>query len=718
MKVNLVIWYRLRWPREVLAAQVEQIFLTISAIAGTPVVVETIGTPNHVEHFLALPRGRVGNIISQLRVCLPGLAIEKANQPQSLLNKAIELKLSTRLRPLNTDNFENVSKALLTALSHLGVDERLVLQWVLVRNLSAVPVSNKVEVSNEYWPSYLIDVLWGRKRFVDSEFRNALRSKKSVSGWQVVGRIGVRATSNSRQRQLIRQVLGALRTANTAGVSFRAHSANPNKIKSIQLRWFVPLRLNAIELATISSWPIGATSGLPVAKVGSKMLPPSKAISTKGRIIGEAIFPGQERPLAITARDSLRHLHILGPTGSGKSTLLLNLAIQDMEANRGVAVIEPRGDLITDILKRVPTHRVKDVVLLDPTDDKQPVGMNPLSVNNCSAELVADQLLGVFHSLYASNWGPRTQDILGSALLTLARNKNMTLTALPLLLTNAGFRRKMVATINDPIGLEPFWASYENWSESERTIAISPVMNKLRPFLLRPQVRSIIGQANPRFDVRDLFTKRRILLVNLAKGELGPETSALLGSLVIAQLWQATLGRSVILPEKRHPVFIYVDEFQDYLRLPTDFADALAQARGLGVGFVLAHQYMHQLDVPMRSAVMNNAQSRIAFRLPHEDAKFIAAGSNLDLEDFQSLEAYNCYVQLLAQNTIQPWCSAHTLLPKVYSSDIEQVRSISRSTYGIDRDLVEASIRKLVYGEKTIPVNNLGRRRRNSGDSS
>lgn len=715
---SLLIWYRLRWPRQVSVEQVEQAFLLLRATAGTPVLIETVGSANSVEHRLALPRDRVGSVIQQLQACLRGLGVEAIDHYGEAVNRAVELRLSTRHRPLNTDDPERVSTALLTALSHLGANERLVLQWVLARQLPSTPVPSQINASYESWLVELLDTVSGKTRTADSESRSALRSKQGVSGWRGVGRIGVLANSNARQSQLIRQVLGALRTAEAPGVSFRARSTSPNRITSARVPWFIPLRLNAHELATVAGWAIGATNELPVAKVGSRMLAPTKAIPSTGRIVGEATFPGRERPLAISARDSLRHLHLLGPTGSGKSTLLLNLVTQDMEAGRGVAVIEPRGDLIADILKHVPAHRVGDVVLLDPTDDKQPVGLNPLSTHGRSPELVADQLLGVFHSLYAANWGPRTQDILGSALLTLARNPGMTLVALPLLLTNPAFRRRMVASIDDPIGLEPFWASYENWSEAERTTAISPVMNKLRPFLLRPQVRAIIGQAKPRFDVRDVFTKRRILLVNLAKGELGPETAALLGSLVVAQLWQATLGRSAIIPEKRHPVFIYVDEFQDYLRLPTDFADALAQARGLGVGFVLAHQYMHQLDTAMRSAVMNNVQSRIAFRLPNEDAKLIAAGSNLEPEDFQSLVAYHCYVQLLAQNSVQPWCSGRSLLTDTYPSDATLIRSASRDAYGIDRDEVETSIRELAFGEKPQQSGDLGRRRRTSGDVS
>jgi hypothetical protein len=480
----------------------------------------------------------------------------------------------------------------------------------------------------------------------------------------------------------------------------------------------MPLRLNAIELAVLSGWPVGPTTDLRIAKVGSRLAPPSSAIPTHGRVIGEATFPGDERRLSLLPSDALRHLHVLGPTGSGKSTLLLNLIVQDIEAGRAVVVIEPKGDLIEEVLQHIPADRAQDVVVIDPTDDRQPVGLNPLSPSGRSPELVADQLLGVFHALFARHWGPRTSDILSAALLTLARSPGMTLAALPLLLSDASFRRTLLANIDDPIGLEPFWATYEAWSEPERTAAIAPAMRRLRPFLLRPDLRAIIGQARPRFDVRQVFTERKILLVNLSKGLLGPETAALLGGLVVTQLWQATLGRSAIAPGRRHAVFIYTDEYQEYLNLPTDFADALAQARGLGVGFVLAHQYMRQLDLAMRSAVLANAQSRVAFRLANEDARLIAAGSDLDPEDFQSLGAFQCYVQLVSGGAVRPWCSACTRLPDRTTSDPERIRASSRAQFGIDRDEVESDIRRLVYPPRKIRDDDIGPQRRDSGASS
>ncbi len=608
---------------------------------------------------------------------------------------------------------------MLTALAHLRRGERLSIQWVLGRSLAPVAVPNRLDgLGRESWLGALLLAPFAPPQPADVELRNALRAKHSEPGWQAVGRVAAKAKSAGRERQLIRQVIGALGSAEAPGVSFRVRPISASRVIVASVpRWLWPLRLNASELATVSAWPVALTGELPVKMVGSRLVAPSAAIPRKGRVIGRATFPGRERPLALTPTDSLRHLHALGPTGSGKSTLLLNLIVQDIAAGRAVVVIEPKGDLIADVLQRIPSDRIADVVLLDPTDTERPVGLNPLALGGRSPELAADQLLGLFHSLYIAHWGPRTHDILGASLLTLARLPGMTLAALPLLLTDAGFRRRVLPRVSDPIGLGPFWSGFEAWSEAERTAAIAPVMNKLRPLLLRPELRAIIGQTRRSFDLRRVFTQRKILLVSLSKGLLGPETSALLGSLVVSQLWQAILGRAAIAPERRHPVFVYVDEFQDYMHLPLDFADALAQARSLAVGFVAAHQYMHQLDPAMRSAVLANAQSRVAFRLPSEDARVVAADSTLTPEDFQSLGAFQCYAQLVAKAAVQPWCSAKTLLPGKPVSDPAVVWAASRSVYGVDRAEIEADLHKLFVGRRQANGDDLSPRRRDTGDA-
>lgn len=717
MRLAPLSWYRLRWPREVEPEQLAEICRLLAAIAGRPIVLEAVGSAASVQHRLALPEGRAETVARQLQASLPGLALERLGaHPVLAVSRAVELRLSTRLRPLSTDEAASVSRALLTALAYPNRGESLALQWVLGRSLPSVAVPNRVSgLSPESWLGALLLAPFRAPGAADAEVRAALRMKQSAPGWRAVGRIAVQSSTPSRERQLIGQLLGALRQSEAPGVRWWAVRVRRRPVEQATAAWRWQLHLTAPELAAVAAWPIGLTSSLPVDRLASRPVAPSRLIPRSGRVIGRANFPGQDRPLALKPSDSLRHLHALGPTGSGKSTLLLNLITQDLAAGRAVVVIEPKGDLIADVLARIPAGRLDDVVLLDPTDSERPVGLNPLALGGRSPELAADQLLGLFHALYSAHWGPRTQDILGASLLTLARIPGMTLAALPVLLSDARFRRQVVPRVADPLGLGSFWSTFEGWREQERLSAIAPVMNKLRPLLMRPDLRAIIGQARPRFGLHQVFSQRKILLVNLATGQIGPETAALLGSLVIGQLWQATLGRSAIALERRHPVTVVLDEFQTYLHLPLDLADALAQARGLGVGFALAHQYLHQLDPAMRSAVLANAQSRVAFRLPSEDARIIAAGSSLAPDDFQGLGAFEAYAQLVVDAAVQPWCSLRTVPPGEPQSDPAAVRAASRAAYGVDRAEIEADLLRLVTGSRSRPLDDLAPRRRKEG---
>lgn len=719
MKRVPLVWHTLRWPRDVRPEDLAEVMRLLATTAGSPMILEAVGRPGAVEHRLAIPEGRHGNVAHQLRAALPGLRVDALPSRSPVpVERAVELRLSTAHRPLRTTDLTAVSRSVLAALSDVGAGETLTLTWVLGPTLLPIAVPNKVEqISGNSWVRDIALTAIGKEITVDADARNALKVKQAEAGWKAAGRIGVQATAPSRQRQLVRQVLAALRSTEAPGVAFWVRSRHPSTVADARVPWRFPLRLNATEVAGLSGWPAGATSELPVERQSSRLLPPSRAIPTRGRVVGEATFPGKERPLALTATAGLRHTYVLGPSGVGKSTLLARSIGDDIAAGRAVVVIEPKSDLIREVLAHIPSSRIDDVVLISPDDDSGTVGLNPLAGSTRNPELVADRLLAVFKGLYGASFGPRTTDIASAALHTLAQVPNMSLAGLPLILTDAAFRRRCLAHIDDPIALGPFWAAFENWSDAARTEAIAPLLNKVRPFLLRPQLRAVLGQSRPKFNVLDVFVKKRVLLVDCSKGALGPETSALLASLVIASVWGATLQRSTIPPERRHPISVYLDEFQDFLRLPTDLGDALAQARGLGVGFTLANQYLHQLDPAMRSAVLANAQNKICFRLADEDARVLATkGSGLGAEDFASLDAYECYTQLVADGTVQPWCSIRSLPLEPATSDADVIRRVSRERYGRARADVEAEIRTLAsIPSGTTGGDDLGPRRRRRG---
>jgi uncharacterized protein DUF87 len=712
------VWREIHWPAE-LASEVALDLLrqlaTDHFVRFLAVEVEAAG--GRVVHRIGVPAPAVRRVEQLVDALVPGTAVTSVGA-RSEFAAAWRVDLSAGHRPLQVAEPERVARAVLAAITASTGKEAIVIQWLLGRAHGPRPVSAATPASivEPWWRPLLA----GSEAKLDAERRRALETKRSDHAFACLGRVAISAATASRTRALAVGVLAGLRIAEAPGIGIKLLKEPSHRFNDVVLPWRWPYVLNVSELVGLLGWPLGDQPLPGVPRDASRWLRPDPRIQPHRRVLGEATAPGENRQVGLSIDDARQHLHVLGPTGTGKSTLLANLICQDIAAGRGVVVIEPKGDLVADVLARIPAHRLEDVVVLDPTETDYPVGLNPLSSRGRRPELIADQVLTVFHGLWQQNWGPRMQDILHASLLTLAGRGDASLCVLPALLTNPGVRRRLLAGIDDPIALEPFWAWFEAISDAERLQAIAPVLNKLRPFLLRKSVRAIVGQVEPRFRIDEVFTKRKIVLVSLAKGLIGPEAAALLGSLFVAELWQAVLARAGVPAERRHPVIVYADEFQDYVHLPTDMADALAQARGLGVGLTLAHQHLAQLPANLRAAVLANARSRVCFQLAGEDAQLMArsAGDKLKSIDFQRLGRFEAYAQLVAGGQLTDFASIRTLPMASPISDPEAVRTASRQRYGRPVAEVEAEIRKLVEGEPQSGSDDVRPRRRGLGGSS
>jgi len=344
-------------------------------------------------------------------------------------------------------------------------------------------------------------------------------------------------------------------------------------------------------------------------------------LPTSGLVIGRADFPGMERPVAVGFTDLLRHLYAIGPTGTGKSTLATALVTQQMKAGYGVCVIDPKGDLIKDLLDRIPAGREDDVIIVDPTDSR-PVGINLLDGPENEDDLTADQVVGVFSRRFASTWGPRTDDIARAGVLTLLTDPASTLADLPVLFAKPAFRRGLVGKVTDP-ALAQFWQAFESWSEAERAHNTAPLLNKARAVLMRRPVRAIVGQPST-ISLDVVLREGRILLINLSVGLLGEDAASLLGGLVFARLWAAVQRRTLLPPDERHPFFCTLDEFQTLVTIPTPLADVLALARGYGFGLTLLHQNLSQLPPEIRQAALANCRTKVVFACGATDATVLA----------------------------------------------------------------------------------------------
>jgi hypothetical protein len=699
-------WRELHWQRPLDSDRATAVLRHWAADQRSPqIILETRATKAGITYLLGATAVRAaGAVLGDLARLTP-LSSGTGRRP---VVGAIRLKASTRHRPLRTDDLTAASRAVLHGLTLVRADEALVLQVMLgARRIPlAVPNQSPSSVVMPWW-----QVAWhGNGGQIDGEKRSALRSKVSDHGFACTVRLGVVANTPERRKTLLLGLLAGLRTSEAAGIKLSAVGERPARLNAATRPWRWPLRLGVGELAALTGWPFGDDDlpGQPAAH--PKRLPPAPGTTGTGRVVATASAPGIEAQLTLSVPNALHHLHAIAPTGAGKSNLLLNLICQDIQAGRAVVVIEPKGDLVTDVLARIPDSRRDDVVVLDPSD-AMPVGLNPLSTAGRRPELVADGVLAIFKQLYGTAVGARSQDILYAGLLTLAQRPDASLVMLPLLLSNPGFRRSLTAGIRDPLTLEPFWAAYEAWSEAERVTAIAPVMNKLRP-LLRPGLRGVLGQRQPKFTISQVFTEKKILLVPLQRGVIGSEAAGLLGSLVVAELWQTILGRGKVPAAHRHPVMVYIDEVQDYLHLPTDLGEALAQARGYGVAFNLAHQFLDQLPRDMRAAVLANARSRVCFQLPHDDATVLAKGHpELAAEDLTTLGQYEVYASLFSGGKVTPYASGSTLAPSKPTANVPDLRRRSRERYGQPLDEIEAGFAALIEGSGS-QLGSPGRRRR------
>jgi Helicase HerA, central domain len=427
------------------------------------------------------------------------------------------------------------------------------------------------------------------------------------------------------------------------------------------------------ELAALAHLPADvAIPGLVRASAREVSSPPG--VSAGEKPLG---ITSSGRRVGIAVADARHHLHILGPTGVGKSTLIAQLALADFHARRGAVVIDPKGDLVDDLLARIPPGEEDNVDLLNPADT-EPLTLNLL--DNPDRNLGIDQLVSIFRRVFERDWGPRTDDIFRSALLTLtATVPAATLADVPRLLSDGEWRAPLIAQIDDPVGLGPFWDWYQELPDSGRSQAVGPLLNKLRAFLLRRPVRAIVTHPNTTLDIPGALNDGRLLLARLPKGTLGEDTSRLLGSMIVARAWQAGQARATLAPDRRPDCSLYVDEVHNYLSLPTPLDEVLAEARGYHVSFCLAHQHLAQLTPELRAGIDANARTKVYFQLSQEDAHHLERelAPELSEYDLANLPRYTAAVRIVHHGQpSRPFTLTTQDLPTAQTGRTETVRAI------------------------------------------
>jgi hypothetical protein len=647
-----------------------------------------------IRHLLGTRATEIHSLRQMLADLIPGSVLTTPNADASEPRPEVEVVGRLHIQPpglpLLIDTTEATSRALLSALAtRLHEAEAIVLQIVLgPRHAPRIVPADIPDPT-----ATLMQVVARGDRPASHETRTRIKERLSQGGFGATIRIGSASPDAGRRRRFIVSLLSSLSTAQSPGVHLTLAREPARRLNEARLPWHWPLHLSVPELIGLLAFPLGDGDFPGLPPIHPKALRATDGVHTGPRVFAESAAPGDYRRIGIAAGDQMFHAVSYGPSGSGKTTVALHLIMADIEAGRPVVVLDPKKQLIDDIASRIPDHRLGDVVILDASDD-QPVGFNPLDVTGRDPDVVVDGILAVFEAVFQNGWGPRTADIFSACLRTLARastkNRPATLMDLPTLLTDAKFRRTQVGRVRGDVALAGFWAWFDSQSPAAQAAAIAPPLNKLRQLLLRPALIRMLDQREGKFRLRDLFRDNKIVLVPLNEGLIGPGTAGLLGSLVIADIWQATQERASDPSAGTRPGMVYVDEAPRFLNLPVSLADALAVSRSLSVGWFLAAQFRSQFPPALKGAVDMNARSKIQFATEYDDARDTARLTrDLTPDDFLALPKYHAYANLVADGHPSGWALVKTLPPPPATTDPELVRAVARANYAQD---VQASI--------------------------
>jgi TraM recognition site of TraD and TraG/Type IV secretion-system coupling protein DNA-binding domain len=526
----------------------------------------------------------------------------------------------------------------------------------------------------------------------------AMVTKMASPQWEVAIRYAV-ATTAGDTPSLRGQLRGRAHSLASAFALYagrnwlaRQRLRHPEVINS---RWMRRGGLLSVpELASLAHLPLDdAVPGL--ERAGARAVPPPPGVPATApgvKPIGDT-DAGAPRPAGLAVADARHHVHIIGATGSGKTTLLLNMVLADVAAGRGALVIDPKGDMITDLLARIPERAAGRVVLFDPDDDGPRPCLNVL--DGPAPELVTDHLTGIFRRIYTDFWGPRTDDVFRSACLTLLHagrrlHEPPTLADVPILLADAKKRRVYTGLLDDDV-LLGFWSWYDGLSDAARAQVVGPLLNKLRAFLLRGFVRSAIAGGPSTVDMASVLNGG-LCLVRLPKGILGDDTVQLLGSFIVAATWRAVSHRVRHDPAARRDAALYLDECQNFLMLPHGLPDMLAEARAYRLSLVLAHQDLAQLPRELREGISANARSKIFFSCSPEDARDLQRHTSptLTAHDLSHLGLYQAAARLVVAGQETPAFTLRTRrAAPAAAGRAELIRRAAREAYGLSGDRLQ-----------------------------
>lgn len=669
----------------------------LGGVSGLPtnsrVVLEVVGDGDGIRHYLRAERATIEMLRSHMRGVLPGVRLEPVEaETAASWKKAARVRWSGFHPLLRGDRSAETAAALLGALSGLRPAERIMLRWTLrpARGPYMSERQSRTRSRSSDFPSRLFS-----DQRIPAAHLPALRQKYSGPVLLAHAVLAVQAASDGRAINLLTRVVAVLR----AQTGLRGHPVI-RYCRGGRVDRFVertPLRrgsrFSPVELMGLIGWPLDGprVPGLALG-VAPQLMPSASIPRTGGRLLAYSTWPGmEERRLVQPLVGALSHTVVAGPSGVGKSALLASMVAQDLTSGRGCLVLDGKGDLADEVLQLTPDARRGDVIVLDPSREGPVPGMRVFGGGD--PEFSGDLILGVLRSIFIDSWGVRSDKWLRAGLVTLAQDPTATLADLAFLFSSDAFRRRLTGRLRDPL-LKATWAQFEALSPEGRAVQLGSPLNKINELIGRRAVRAVLAQEKPKWDMREVLERGKVVIVSLSPGVIGAPASRLLAALVLHDLVLAVQARAQVPAARRRPFYVYVDEPKVFADVNVPIDSLFELARGLGVGMTLSAQSLTQLPEGLARAALTNAATLIAFRQNADDAKLLARElPGVSAEELQALGRFEVAARIgLGPGDVSPPVTGRTLPPPEAISDPEAVRQESAARYGMAPDEVDARL--------------------------
>lgn len=555
---------------------------------------------------------------------------------------------------------------------------------------------------------------------VEEEMLKSIEEKNLKSGLDVNIRVVACANTKEKANVYLENVSSAFMEYNNfsyGNVFSRLHKSDPdNIIKDFIYRYFrekISFLLNSEELASVFHFPLPGTETPNIFWLTAKIAPAPATIPTEGITLGENVYRGVKKEIRIKRGDRRRHTYIIGKSGVGKSVLLANMAIQDIQNGEGVCVLDPHGDLIQDILDRMPPERAEDVIIFSPGDLERPLALNLLDYDERYPEqksFVINEMIGIFDKLYdlKATGGPMFEQYMRNAMLLIMDDpaSGSTLMEIPKVLADEEFRRLKLSRCKNQTVVD-FWRKEAEKAGGEAALAniVPYITSKLTSFISNDMMRPIIGQQKSAFNLREIMDKQKILLIDLPKGIVGEMNAYLLGMILVGKILMAALSRTDMPQEARKDFYLYIDEFQNFTT--NSISQILSEARKYSLNLIIAHQYIGQLtknnNTEIKDAVFGNVGTMVSFKIGSEDAAFLVKefAPVFNEYDLINVDKGLACLKLLVDNSASRPFSLKTIWPILGTKRpgiADKIRALSRLKYGQNARLVEAEISRRSHG--------------------